>query len=234
MNLINVSEIKKSFGKKEVLKGASFNAEKGECIGIVGVNGSGKSTLLSILTGIVKADSGSGIIDGIDVLKYSKEISKIVGYVPQENPLIADLTVKDNLKLWYTGSKYSLKDELESGFLKNLGIDEFVNMTVKKLSGGMKKRVSIGIAVSKRPPVLILDEPSAALDLMAKKIIRDYLLLYIKEGGTVVIATHDEDELSICDRLYVVIDGKLEEVDKKLRGDDLLYKITNNKGEDKK
>jgi len=233
MNLINVSEIKKSFGKKEVLKGASFNAEKGECIGIVGVNGSGKSTLLSILTGIIKADSGSGIIDGIDVLKYSKEISKIVGYVPQENPLIADLTVKDNLKLWYTGSKYSLKDELESGFLKNLGIDEFVNMTVKKLSGGMKKRVSIGIAVAKRPPVLILDEPSAALDLMAKKIIRDYLLLYIKEGGTVVIATHDEDELSICDRLYVVIDGKLEEVDKHLRGDDLLYKITNNKGEDK-
>ena len=224
--ILVVDSIKKNYGKSTVLKSASFECEKGKCIGIVGVNGSGKSTLLSIIAGIQKADGGSVLIDGTDISKDSGCIGENVGYVPQSNPLIEDLTVKDNLQLWYCDGPYNLKEELATGFLKTLEIDKYVNKTVKKLSGGMKKRVSIAIAVHNKPSLLLLDEPSAALDLIAKKAIRDYLKKYISEGGTVVIVTHDEEELDLCDEIYVVSDGKLKKIPVTLRGEQLLKEIS--------
>ncbi len=223
---LKVENIQKRYGKNRVLKGASFSCKKGQCIGIVGVNGSGKSTLLSIMAGVTNADSGEVIAEGTDILKDKSSMGRILGYVPQENPLIEDLSVRDNLKLWYCDSPYDLKKELKNGFLKTLGIDAYEKKTVKKLSGGMKKRVSIAVAVHNMPQLLLLDEPSAALDLIAKKIIRDYLKEYMASGGTVIIVTHDEEELDLCDSIYVVSDGKLKEVDARLRGERLLREIS--------
>ncbi len=222
---IQVDQIYKKYGKHQVLKGASLTAEKGQCIGIVGLNGCGKSTLLSILAGVQKADAGEAYVQGIDIFKEKKKAGRLIGYVPQENPLIQELTVQDNLKLWYCDSPIDMKKELEDGFLKLLGIDKMLHLPVKKLSGGMKKRVSIGISMWANPVVLMLDEPSAALDLIAKKEIRDYLKAYIKSGGTVLIVTHDEEELDICDKVYVVKDGVLTETDRSLRGEQLLEEI---------
>lgn len=224
--LLVVEKIEKKYGKGKVLKSASFECDAGKCIGIVGVNGSGKSTLLSIIAGIQKADGGSVLVDGHDILKDDKYIGEYIGYVPQNNPLIEDLTVLDNLKLWYCDSPYELKTELESGFLKTLEIDKFAKKTVKKLSGGMKKRVSIAVAVHNNPKLLLMDEPSAALDLVAKKAIRDYLKRYISEGGTVVIVTHDEEELDLCDDIYVVSDGELKKIPVNLRGEQLLKEMS--------
>ena len=141
----------------------------------------------------------------------------MTGYVPQENPLIPELSVYDNLRLWYP-DRTELKKELQEGFLQLLGIGDFVKKPVRKLSGGMKKRVSIGIALAGMPPVLILDEPSAALDLVCKEDIKRYLQIYLEKKGTVVITTHEESELSLCDRLYVMKDGRLFPVDRELRG----------------
>lgn len=149
----------------------------------------------------------------------------MIGYVPQENPLIQDLTVKDNLKLWYCDSPLDMEKELRDGFLKLLGIDKMLKIPVKKLSGGMKKRVSIGVSMWADPKVLILDEPSAALDLVAKKDIREYLKTYLKSGRTVLLATHDEDELDICSKIYVMSQGVLKETSKELRGDRLLEEM---------
>jgi ABC-2 type transport system ATP-binding protein len=222
---IRVEGIQKSYGFRKILKGVSFTAEQGQCVAIVGLNGSGKSTLLSILAGVQKADKGTAVCQGVDIFKNRKAAGRIIGYVPQENPLIQDLTVRDNLKLWYCDSPFDMNQELKDGFLKLLGIDKMLKIPVKKLSGGMKKRVSIGISMWADPSVLMLDEPSAALDLVAKKDIRDYLQAYRKKGGTVLIATHDEDELDICDKVYVVKDGVLKETDTKLRGDRLLEEI---------
>lgn len=220
--ILKVENIKKSYGRHKVLKGAGFSCSAGQCIGIVGVNGSGKSTLLSVIAGIQKADEGSVTAYGVDLQKNKSYVSRCIGYVPQENPLIEDLSVRDNLKLWYCDSPCDLNTELESGFLKNLGINEYQKKTVKKLSGGMKKRVSIAIAVHNKPGILLLDEPGAALDLIAKKTIRDYLKWYIGTGGTVIIVTHDEEELDMCDTIYLVSDGILKEADKGLRGEELL------------
>lgn len=222
---VKVEGVYKSFGRKKVLTGASLTAKQGECVAIAGLNGSGKSTLLSILAGVQRADRGTAVVNGTDIFKDKKAAGKMIGYVPQENPLIQDLTVKDNLKLWYCDSPLDMEKELQEGFLKILGIDKMLKQPVKKLSGGMKKRVSIGISMWADPSVLILDEPSAALDLVAKKDIRDYLKLYLKRQGTVLIATHDEDELDICDKIYVVSGGVLRETSRELRGDKLLEEI---------
>lgn len=222
---VKVEGVCKSYGRKKVLINASFTARQGECVAIAGLNGSGKSTLLSILAGVQRADNGTAQVNGIDIFKDTKAAGRMIGYVPQENPLIQDLTVRDNLKLWYCDSPLDMEKELREGFLKLLGIDKMLKTPVKKLSGGMKKRVSIGISMWADPKVLILDEPSAALDLVAKKDIREYLKTYLKSGRTVLLATHDEDELNICGRIYVMNQGVLKETSKELRGDKLLEEM---------
>ena len=204
---IEVKEIKKSFGRKRVLDGVSFVASQGTCIGILGENGSGKSTLFSVLTGLQSGD-GAFYCDGTDLIKDTKKRSKMVGFVPQSPPLINELSAKDNLRLWY--SKNALEEELDSGVLKLLGINEFYKVAVNKMSGGMKKRLSIGCAVAHKPGILFLDEPSAALDLICKEKIIDYLEKFKSEGGIVIIATHDIYELVMCDEIYVLKSGKLE------------------------
>lgn len=228
--MISVQDITSAYGRKAVLRGASFEAERGECVGIVGANGCGKSTLLSILAGTLKPKSGEVCYYGQTAWQMTRAgkifcnkevIRKMTGYVPQENPLIPELTVYDNLRLWYPDSG-RLKQELEEGFLHLLGVHEFVTKQVSKLSGGMKKRVSIGIAMSDTPPVLLMDEPSAALDLICKEDIRGYLEVYLQRKGTVVITTHEESELALCDKLYVMKDGKLQQIDRSLRGAGLV------------
>lgn len=217
MKMIEVENLTGAYGKKKVLQGVTFGGERGECIGIVGPNGCGKSTLLSMLAGVLRPLSGGISYYGKDALKNRIVFQKMTGYVPQENPLMPELSVYDNLKLWYPDRKV-LQKELEEGFLQILGIPAFLKMPVAKLSGGMKKRVSIGIALSGMPPVLILDEPSAALDLVCKEDIKRYLQIYLERKGTVVITTHEESELSLCNSLYVMKSGKLSQVDASLRG----------------
>ena len=206
---IEIKNIRKKYGKKEVLKGVDLKAAKGECIGILGGNGSGKSTLLTILAGIQSCSGGSFLIDGEDLFKNQKELSRLVGYVPQGTPLIEELNAYDNLLLWY--SREEMKKELSGGILKLLGIDEFLKTRVSKMSGGMKKRLSIGCSISKKPPVLLLDEPMSALDLQCKQKIYQYIRSHKATGGTLLIATHDVLERELCDRWYIMKDGRLNE-----------------------
>lgn len=205
---IEINHIKKSFGRKKVLNDITFTAASGECIGILGANGTGKSTLLTILAGVQKAGGGEFLLDGENLFKNSRLRSKKVGYVPQGTPLIEELTAYDNLLLWY--SKKELKKELENGILKLLGINDFIKVPVKKMSGGMKKRLSIGCAMAKRPPILLLDEPTAALDIACRQDIAKYLKKYKASGGILFLTTHDTVELELCDRLYIIKDGILE------------------------
>ncbi|MCR5460041.1 MAG: ABC transporter ATP-binding protein [Acetatifactor sp.] len=198
---LEIKDLKKKYGKKLVLDGISFSADEGTCVGILGGNGCGKSTLLSILAGIVRADSGSFEVTGGE--------KSCIGYVPQGTPLFEELSAKDNLKLWYDSQ--SLKKELESGVLKLLGVNEFLTVPVRKMSGGMKKRLSIGCAVSGSPKILLMDEPTAALDIACKENIYEYIENFKKNGGLILLATHDVHEIELCDKRYVIKDGKLTE-----------------------
>ena len=141
------------------------------------------------------------------MFKYKKERAKLIGYVPQGTPLIEELSAYDNLLLWYKGTE--LKKQLDSGFLKTLGIHSFLKVPVSKMSGGMKKRLSIGCAIAQRPPVLLLDEPMSALDLTCKQNICEYIKDHKKAGGIVFLATHDVLELQLCDEWYIIKDGTI-------------------------
>ncbi|MBR3934722.1 MAG: ABC transporter ATP-binding protein [Clostridia bacterium] len=205
---MRIEHIKKSYSGKTVLKDVSFEASKGQCIGILGGNGSGKSTLLSILAGVQKSDKGNFFLNGYDFKNSSKKLLSQVGYVPQNTPLLEELSAFDNLRLWYDES--SLEKSLHSGVLAMLGVGDFLKVPVHKMSGGMKKRLAIGCAVGHNPEVLLLDEPSAALDLLCKERISNYLLDFKSRGGIIVLATHDVQELPLCDKLYILKDGYLE------------------------
>ncbi len=204
---MKVENVVKSYQKNEVLKGISFTVTPGECVGILGGNGSGKSTLLHVLAGVLEADGGSCIFEEENLFQNRKKRAEVLGFVPQNTPLLEELTAKDNLRLWY--EKDALEQALKTGVPAMLGIPAFLKTPVRKMSGGMKKRLAISCAVAHNPKILLLDEPSAALDLVCKERIRNYLTDYKKQGGTVVLATHDEQELSLCDKLFILKDGVL-------------------------
>lgn len=205
---MEINSIKKGYKKTQVLKNITLSLTEGECVGILGGNGCGKSTLLNILAGVLGTDGGTFMFDDTDLLRDEKKRTELVGYVPQSTPLMEELSAKDNLSLWYD-SKQKMEKDLKNGVLAMLGINSFIKTPVCKMSGGMKKRLAIGCAVAHNPRILLLDEPSAALDLICKERIYNYLLDFKGKGGTIILATHDLQELSLCDRLYILKDGIL-------------------------
>ena len=205
---IEIKQLQKRFRRHQVLTDINLTVQQGTCVGILGANGCGKSTMLSILAGVQGADGGRFLCDGVDLFKEPKKRNTLVGYVPQGTPLIEELSAKDNLLLWY--DRKSMQQQLQDGVLKMLGIDEFLNVPVNKMSGGMKKRLSIGCAMATKPPVLLLDEPTAALDLACKQSIAAWLRQYKQDGGILLLTTHDVMELELCDQWYIIKNGVLE------------------------
>jgi len=203
-----IIQITKKYGRKEVLCGASFRAGSGRCVGILGTNGCGKSTLLKILAGVLAPDGGQFLLQGEDLLKNSALRAKTVGYVPQGTALIEELSARDNLRLWYEPE--ALERSLEGGILRRLGVHEFLRTTAGKLSDGMKKRLSIGCAMAKDPEILLLDEPTAALDLVCKEQILDTFDAFRRDGGALVMVSHDQWELTMCDSWLHLRGGVLQ------------------------
>ncbi len=204
---LKITGVTKGYRRQAVLQNIELSAASGSCIAILGANGSGKSTLLSILAGVQRPDGGSFTLDGHDLFADPGLRSRMVGYVPQGTPLIPELTARDNLLLFY--SRAELEAELSGGILATLGIGDFLHKRVSTLSGGMKKRLSIGCAMASHPPVLLLDEPTAALDLVCKGHIAAYLNAYRQSGGIVMLTTHEESELKLCDSWYILKNGCL-------------------------
>lgn len=225
MAYIEIKNIKKKYGKHQVLNGINLHANQGECIAIVGANGCGKSTLLGILSGSHRADSGEYNIGSSSPFKDSKIFSRYVGFVPQDNPLMENLSVMDNLKFWYCSTGRSLKEDLKTGVPAVFGINTYTKKLVKNLSGGMKKRLSIACALAKNPPILILDEPGASLDIVCKQDIMNYLEAYKKSGGTIILTSHEEGELKLADRMYLLKDGVAGELTENVYGNELMELI---------
>lgn len=220
--MLAVSGVCKAYGKHQVLNGVTFSVRPGSCAGIVGRNGCGKTTLLSILAGTLRADRGEIFIDGVDARKNPGIFARQVAYVPQENPLMEDLSVRDNLLLWFRGSRADMERDLVSGTSAMLGIDTMLKKRAGTLSGGMKKRLSIACALSNRAPLLIMDEPGAALDLECKEDIKAYLKTYMAGGGTVVLTSHEREELSLCTDMYVLKENGLKRIEGGLTAKELI------------
>lgn len=207
MAYFEVKNINRNYGKNIILENISFELEKGESLAIAGCNGCGKSTLLTILAGASKCKSGTISVN--NKILSQKEISKYIGYVPQNSPFIDEMTVKDNLRFWYNGDRDKLKKDLENGILAKFDLNKYLNYKISALSGGMKKRLSIACALVNSPEVILLDEPGAALDLVCKKDIIKYLEDYKANGGIVILSSHEEQELKFCDKILMIKDKQI-------------------------
>lgn len=181
--------------KKTVLKDVSITAEKGDAVGLLGLNGSGKSTLLSAIAGLRKPSSGSIKVNGK------------AGFVTQENALIDELTAMDNLKMWTPLSRQEILKELTDTELSILKVADFIDVKVKRMSGGMKKRLAIASVLLCKPDVLLMDEPLASLDIPAKNDIIRFIDSFKNRGGTIFIASHSEELFRHCSKIYLLRSG---------------------------
>ncbi len=192
--IVNIENISLKY-KKTVLTNVSISAGKGETIGLLGLNGSGKSTLLSAIAGLRKPASG--------VIKVNGK----AGFVTQENALIDELTAMDNLKMWTPLSKAGIMNELTGTELSILKVSDFIDLKVKRMSGGMKKRLAIASVLLSKPDILLMDEPLAALDIPAKNDIINFIDSFRSKGGTIIIASHSEDVFRHCSKIYLLKNG---------------------------
>ena len=204
----DILEIKKKYGRKEVLCGTSFRVAEGSCLGVLGANGSGKTTLLKILAGVLRPDGGRFLWRGEDLLRSPRLRASAVAYVPQGTPLVEELSARDNLRLWYAPE--ALERSMDGGVLRRLGVDEFFRTPAAKLSGGMRKRLSIGCALANEPSILLLDEPTAALDPLCKEQILRCFDALRREGCLLILASHDPWELELCDDWRLLRAGRME------------------------
>jgi ABC-2 type transport system ATP-binding protein len=190
--------IVKRFGAREALRGVALHAARGELVALVGPNGAGKTTLLSILAGIQRADGGS-------VNRSPSEI----GWVPQQAALYGKLTVAENLRLFARLERVGDPDATVAEMLELTGLDERAGDLVGELSGGNRQRVNIAIGLLGRQDVLLLDEPSAALDPRQRERVWEFVLGLAARGTTVVYSTHDLREAARhADRVVVLADGE--------------------------
>jgi ABC-2 type transport system ATP-binding protein len=210
---IIVNSVSKSYKSQKALNNISFSADKGQIIGFLGPNGAGKSTMMKILTGYIKPNSGEVFVDEIDVLKNPIAAQKVIGYLPEHNPLYAEMYVREYLQFHaaiYKVAKSQIEDCIEK-----VGLTLEVNKKIFQLSKGYQQRVGIAAAILHNPKVLILDEPTTGLD--PNQIIEIRALIQeLGKNKTVLFSTHIMQEVeAVCDRVIIIKKGQIL-VDKKL------------------
>lgn len=213
-NIIEVKNLKKYFKEVKAVDDISFNVEKGELFGFLGVNGAGKSTAINMLCTLYPPTDGSMSICGYDVCKEDKEIRKRIGVVYQNNCLDDKLTVKENLMI--RGSMYELNSKKLKSQISNvcevLSLEEVLNRQYSKLSGGQKRRCEIARALVNTPEILFLDEPTTGLDPATRKSVWKSIALLRKElNMTVFLTTHYMEEAARATHIAIIDSGKLLE-----------------------
>ena len=219
--MIEIKNIRKSFGSLEVLKGIDLSIQKGEIVSIVGPSGAGKTTLLQIIGTLDKPDSGSVFVDGIDTTQLSqKKLSdfrnKHIGFVFQFHQLLPEFTAIENIMIpaYIAGVGSKQARQRAEELLRFMGLSERAKHKPNELSGGEKQRVAVARALINNPEVILADEPSGSLDSKNKEELHQLFFdLRDKYGQTFVIVTHDEQLASITDRTIHMRDGILENLE---------------------
>jgi len=215
--MIEVKNIRKSFGSLEVLKGVDLTVEKGEIVSIIGKSGAGKTTLLQIIGTLDKPDSGSVVIDGIDVFALKEQEladfrNRHIGFIFQFHQLLPEFTTLENVMMPALIARMGEKEVEQRAvqLLTELGMAERLTHKPNQLSGGEKQRVAAARAMMMSPDVILADEPSGSLDESNKKELHK-LLLQMREqyGQTIIIVTHDKELAEISDRVIEIVDGRV-------------------------
>ncbi|HEX6416457.1 MAG TPA: ABC transporter ATP-binding protein [Candidatus Saccharimonadales bacterium] len=209
--MIQVKDLKKRYGDKQAVDGISFSVKKGEIFGILGPNGAGKTTTLEMMETLRPIDSGSVVIDGIDVSKDPQKIKYLIGVQPQ-SPAFQDKTKLTEVIEMFAAAYGEKVDVME--FLRDVDLEEKAGNYVEDLSGGQKQRLSITTALVHGPKVFFLDEPTTGLDPQVRRHLWELIEKVRDKGISVVMTTHYMDEAEIlCDRIAVMDNGKIIAID---------------------
>lgn len=209
--VISCQNLTKTFGKRTVVDQVSMTVPKGKIVGFLGPNGSGKSTVIRMISGILSPTSGSGQVLGYDILTESETIKHRIGYMSQKFSLYEELSVGENLDFYASiyGLSAAESKERKQELIAMAGLTGREKQAAGSLSGGWKQRLALSCALIHEPELLILDEPTAGVDPVSRRIFWEVIHNLAREGTTVLVSTHYMDEAETCDLIHFIFFGKL-------------------------
>ena len=212
---ISVRGLTKKFGDFTAVDHISFDVAKGEIFGFLGANGAGKTTAMRILCGLSRPTAGEGTVAGFDIRTRQEDIKKHIGYMSQRFSLYPDLKVGENIELF--GGIYDLNDrqiaQKRESMLERLGLEKAEKMYVRDMPLGWKQKLAFSIAMIHNPEILFLDEPTGGVDPKTRRSFWDMINEAADSGMTVFVTTHYMDEAEYCDRVSIMVDGRIEALD---------------------
>ncbi|MCS6765675.1 MAG: ABC transporter ATP-binding protein [Candidatus Protistobacter heckmanni] len=215
MKAIQISGVRKRYGSLQALKGIDLQIEQGEFFGLLGPNGAGKTTLISILAGLARADEGRISVLGHDVVDDYAAARLSLGVVPRELVFDPFFTVRETLRIQSGYFGLRRNDAWIDEIIHHLDLDDKADANMRALSGGMKRRVLVAQALVHRPPVIVLDEPTAGVDVELRQTLWKFISRLNREGHTIVLTTHYLEEAeALCHRIAMLKQGELVALDK--------------------
>jgi ABC-2 type transport system ATP-binding protein len=213
--VINAKNLTKRFGAFTAVDAITFEVQEGEVFGFLGANGAGKTTAMKMLTGLLSPTSGEGSVAGFDVYKQAENIKRNIGYMSQKFALYDDLTVRENVRFF--GGIYGLKRravlEKTERLLEELNLQNVANQQVGSLPLGWKQRLAFSVALLHDPRIVFLDEPTGGVDPITRRQFWEMIYQAAAGGVTVFVTTHYMDEAEYCDRVSIMVSGKIEALD---------------------
>ena len=212
---IKISNVHKHFGTLQALKGVDLTIEQGEFFALLGPNGAGKSTLISILAGLIKPTTGNISVMGFDVVDQYQQARRLLGVVPQELVFDPFFNVREMLRFQagYFG-RGPENDAWVDEILEGLGLADKAHTNMRKLSGGMKRRALIAQALAHKPPVIVLDEPTAGVDVELRQLMWEFIKKLNRDGHTIILTTHYLEEAeTLCNRVAMMKQGEIVALD---------------------
>ncbi len=213
--IIIVKDLVKKFGQFTANDNLSFEVYRGEIFGFLGANGAGKTTAMRVICGLLSPTSGSVNVAGFDVYKQADDIKRNIGYMSQKFSLYEDLTVKENIRFYagiYGMSYREIKKKTDL-VLKKLGIEDLKDKLISSLPLGWKQRIAFSIAIFHDPKIVFLDEPTGGVDPITRRKFWDMIYEAADNGITIFVTTHYMDEAEYCDRVSIMVDGRIEALD---------------------
>ena len=216
MSVIVAENLTKRFGSFTAVDSISFEVDQGEIFGFLGANGAGKTTAIRMLCGLLIPTSGEGQVAGYDIYKEAEKVKKSIGYMSQKFALYEDLKVWENLRLYggIYGMKSSEIDSKTDVMLNSLGFMEEKNTLVKSLPLGWKQKLAFSTAIFHEPKIVFLDEPTGGVDPAARRQFWELIYDAADRGITIFVTTHYMDEAEYCDRVSIMVDGRIEALDR--------------------
>jgi ABC-2 type transport system ATP-binding protein len=214
--IIEAKNLVKKFGSFIANDNLSFDVYRGEIFGFLGANGAGKTTAMKILCGLSKPTSGEVNVAGFDVYKHTEDIKKNIGYMSQRFSLYEDLTVFENIRFYagiYGLSNQKIKERSEM-LIEKLGLGDVKKILLKSLPLGWKQKLAFSVALIHEPKIIFLDEPTSGVDPITRRQFWEMIYEAASTGVTVFITTHYMDEAEYCNRVSIMVDGRIEALDK--------------------